>query len=842
MFTASRQGKSLALFFFMIMRSMANGQSTQACTEAGVTSCCQSGSCKVSSIRGDCFCDESCYTTRDCCNDIEFICPPPALSAGSGDTDDDIASGSGALPTTDSTPVERAPSITVFQSNRTILVDTAITTRLFINVTHDSGSPQGLLVWQHNRFIISSRTDPRVNVLSSGGLTIRNVRDSDRGLYTVTVSNRLGAVSANFTVFLKFVVINETQVSVVDNNNNIALRFNCTARGYPNLRFVSWQTASGTNTTGLRTFTAKRVFDVEVVAEAVIEVAPDDCSLVGGYRCVFDNGEPSTAIRSTVLECPTIVPVEVSFEYPSYTFSEDSGLVEICVVADFGSSTNPVKLVVSALSSSAVAGVDYILKNAAVRLRPGAARSCVGIQIVEDLLVETTERFELKLVSLDSNLVSVLGSNSVVFINDNDFIQLTFEEAVYEVSESIADSHLALLVCIVRNTSLEIQIPDNMVNITIATEEGTANGDIDFVSKQTNLSLILDSGSTKVCECIQVLADRLVEMDEEFDVVLSSINSAVIGSRSSVRIKDDDEVTIDLKLTEYIVEEDSARVEVCVVVTGAETSTLSVYVCTEQDTAKDYEDYRGLRAHRLVFAPAALSSHSREQCVTIAIVDDTLVERKERFFVTLQKDPRMPGGMRIGQNSTASVTIRDNDAPAAIFINNTPRVQGNSIVINFIIQQRHFTFTQITCILQGPGQIPSIIRNCSSGVLAFSQLPYRFQEYKITIEGVQENGSKILLNERSVRLDSEVCSLHLVNEGVSVSGSNMTAEWQATGPAAFSKARHFTCWRDKIRTGFPCSSPFTMNGMRPGEHRLTVQPAVTTGCRRHISRSIQFTV
>ncbi len=55
-------------------------------------------------------------------------------------------------------------------------------------------------------------------------------------------------------------------------------------------------------------------------------------------------------------------------------------------------------------------------------------------------------------------------------------IQLTFEEAVYEVSESIADSHLALLVCIVRNTSLEIQIPDNMVNITIATEEGTANG------------------------------------------------------------------------------------------------------------------------------------------------------------------------------------------------------------------------------------------------------------------------------------------------------------------------------------------------------------------------------
>ncbi len=80
---------------------------------------------------------------------------------------------------------------------------------------------------------------------------------------------------------------------------------------------------------------------------------------------------------------------------------------------------------------SPVAGVDYILKNAAVRLRPGAARSCVGIQIVEDLLVETTERFELKLVSLDSNLVSVLGSNSVVFINDNDCKFSHFDYSCY---------------------------------------------------------------------------------------------------------------------------------------------------------------------------------------------------------------------------------------------------------------------------------------------------------------------------------------------------------------------------------------------------------------------------
>lgn len=77
----------------------------------------------------------------------------------------------------------------------------------------------------------------------------------------------------------------------------------------------------------------------------------------------------------------------------------------------------------------------------------------------------------------------------------------------------------------------------------------------------------------------------------------------------------------------------------------------------------DTEDYIGLTAHRLVFTPAALRSATRRQCVNIPIIDDTLAEQKERFFVKLQSDPRMPGSMLIGINSTAAVTIKDDDTP-----------------------------------------------------------------------------------------------------------------------------------------------------------------------------------
>ena len=51
--------------------------------------------------------------------------------------------------------------------------------------------------------VISSRTDPRVSVLRSGGLTIRNVRSSDNGLYSVTVMNRIGTETANFIVLVR---------------------------------------------------------------------------------------------------------------------------------------------------------------------------------------------------------------------------------------------------------------------------------------------------------------------------------------------------------------------------------------------------------------------------------------------------------------------------------------------------------------------------------------------------------------------------------------------------------------------------------------------------------------
>lgn len=120
------------------------------------------------------------------------------MAVGSGETSGD---GSGSLTTeTPTSETPDRPPVLISHNSNFLLINPATSARFFVNVTFDAGSPPGLLMWRHNGSIISSRTDPRVTILARGGLTIRNVKFSDSGMYTVTVSNRVGERSINYSV------------------------------------------------------------------------------------------------------------------------------------------------------------------------------------------------------------------------------------------------------------------------------------------------------------------------------------------------------------------------------------------------------------------------------------------------------------------------------------------------------------------------------------------------------------------------------------------------------------------------------------------------------------------
>ncbi len=130
-----------------------------------------------------------------------IIQTPTAEFEFAGDEGPETETGTDTPPT--AVPEEQAPSISIPQPNlTTILINTTATSRLLINISYNPGNPPGLLTWRKNGRIVSSRTDPRVNILSGGGISVRSVVPSDRGHYMVTASNRLGNQSEVFLVFV----------------------------------------------------------------------------------------------------------------------------------------------------------------------------------------------------------------------------------------------------------------------------------------------------------------------------------------------------------------------------------------------------------------------------------------------------------------------------------------------------------------------------------------------------------------------------------------------------------------------------------------------------------------
>ena len=113
----------------------------------------------------------------------------------------DEGGGSGDLPTTDPTAT-RPPRITMAPEDN-VTIATAEPHRLTMVVGYDRGFPLSTLVWRKDGEIINPRENPRVTVMSTGGLSIRSVNSSDRGLYTITVSNTVGSDNASFKLFTK---------------------------------------------------------------------------------------------------------------------------------------------------------------------------------------------------------------------------------------------------------------------------------------------------------------------------------------------------------------------------------------------------------------------------------------------------------------------------------------------------------------------------------------------------------------------------------------------------------------------------------------------------------------
>ncbi|KAM7404693.1 hypothetical protein PAMP_012017 [Pampus punctatissimus] len=102
------------------------------------------------------------------------------------------------------------------------------------------GSPKPKIIWESGS-TSSLLADPRVNLLTNGGLEITNVTQDDEGFYTCSVQNTNMSVSAELEVLHRTVILSPPQNLKVQPGNTAM--FTCLARVDPKLGFslIQWR-------------------------------------------------------------------------------------------------------------------------------------------------------------------------------------------------------------------------------------------------------------------------------------------------------------------------------------------------------------------------------------------------------------------------------------------------------------------------------------------------------------------------------------------------------------------------------------------------------------------------
>lgn len=199
------------------------------------------------------------------------------------------------------------------------------------------------------------------------------------------------------------------------------------------------------------------------------------------------------------------------------------------------------------------------------------------------------------------------------------------------------------------------------ISVAYATSDNTATAGSDYTAMSGTLVFAAGEGSKTIG--IPIAGDTAPEGNEAFQLTLSAPAGAVIGpnNAASVTILDDDVYTpptLDFSAADFSVGEATASKSITVKRTGDAAATVAVTWSAASNTATLGVDFAAAGGE-LVFDPGVTS-----RTFTVSVTNDMTAEGNETGYLILSNPT---GGGRIGTSGIATLTIVDNDVPAAGF-------------------------------------------------------------------------------------------------------------------------------------------------------------------------------
>ncbi|MDA9212550.1 hypothetical protein N9O84_02430, partial [Gammaproteobacteria bacterium] len=304
---------------------------------------------------------------------------------------------------------------------------------------------------------------------------------------------------------------------------------------------------------------------------------------------------------------------------------------------------------------TAKAGTDYVAASGTIVISAGDTEGVITLTTIDDILDEDNKAFTLALSNPQN--AELYKSSISIEVKDNDATpSVSSSNQVNQEGETVA-----ITFALSEKSGRDI-------SFNYATNNGTALSGTDYVA--SNGSITFAAGEFVKIINIVTIDDVIDEDRENFTVALTNAVNVVLGtSLIQVALDDNDDEPTALIAGSTAKESDPANAIISLSAASGKTIIVD-YSANESNSAKAISDFIPV-ASSVTFAPG-----ETQKTISIDLVDDFVKEPSESFVVQL-------GGATnaiIGSNSSADITIEDDDLPPTISISDSSALEDAGLV------------------------------------------------------------------------------------------------------------------------------------------------------------------
>jgi Ca2+-binding RTX toxin-like protein len=323
-------------------------------------------------------------------------------------------------------------------------------------------------------------------------------------------------------------------------------------------------------------------------------------------------------------------------------------------------------------NGTAIAGTDYSSASGSLTFNPGETAKTITVSVTGDTLNEANETFQVTLSNSTNAGIGVgqdIGTGTIT--NDDPVANISVGNAT--VTEGNAGTTNATFTVSLSATS------GQTVTVDYATADGTATAGSDYISAAG--SLTFNPGETVKTVTVGVTGDVVNEANETFQVNLSNAsNASISGSPGTGTITNDDTLVVNIAALDADAAEAATDPGVYRISRNGSSGAVTISLTNTGSTtsAADYNLTGGSVAGTAPNFTIIIPNGQSFVDVTMTPIDDALSEAPETLTLNLAPS----GSYSIGANSSASVTIADNEALPTLSIGNASIIEGNSGTTN----------------------------------------------------------------------------------------------------------------------------------------------------------------